>query len=132
MTVPDVADLLILLFVYLFGGAIRTGTEYVTYSSPGCCCCARASVLDDGCQRDSDLTQRARRPLPPIDVSGAAFLAGHVVASVARNALDGARPRGGILSASGRTRRRWWLAAAGMLALFVLAISWFAAPSACS
>ena len=35
--------MLLLLFVYLFGGAIDTGTRYVTYVVPGCCCCAPGS-----------------------------------------------------------------------------------------
>jgi ABC-2 type transport system permease protein len=36
--------MLMLLFVYLFGGAIQTGTEYVTYVVPGCCRCPPASA----------------------------------------------------------------------------------------
>ena len=36
--------MLMLLFVYLFGGAIQTGTRYVTYVIPGCCCCPPASA----------------------------------------------------------------------------------------
>jgi ABC-2 type transport system permease protein len=35
--------ILMLLFVYLFGGAINTGTRYVTYVVPGCCCSAPGS-----------------------------------------------------------------------------------------
>ena len=36
--------LLMLMFVYLFGGAIHTGTRYVDYVVPGCCWCASASA----------------------------------------------------------------------------------------
>jgi len=64
-----------------------------------------------------------------MDVGGAAVLAGHVAASVARNAastilvfgvafLIGFRPQAGPLD---------WLAAAAVLLAFVLAISWLAA-----
>jgi ABC-2 type transport system permease protein len=62
-------------------------------------------------------------------VSGAAVLAGHIVASLARNLLAtalviavglgvGWRPAAGVAG---------WLAAAGMIVLFILALSWLAA-----
>ena len=64
-----------------------------------------------------------------MDVRGVAFLAGHVVASAARNVVStglvlgvaylvGFRPHAGVLG---------WLAAAGVLLAFVLAVSWLAA-----
>jgi ABC-2 type transport system permease protein len=64
-----------------------------------------------------------------MDVGGASFLAGHVSASVARNAastvivlgvavLIGFRPTAGPLA---------WLAAIGILLAFVLAVSWLSA-----
>jgi ABC-2 type transport system permease protein len=64
-----------------------------------------------------------------MDIGGAALLAGHVAASVARNLastvlvlgvafLIGFRPRATPLD---------WLAAAGVLLLFILAISWLSA-----
>jgi ABC-2 type transport system permease protein len=64
-----------------------------------------------------------------MDVAGASILAGHVAASVVRNLastvlvfgvafLIGFRPSAGLLD---------WLAAAGVLLLFILAISWMAA-----
>jgi ABC-2 type transport system permease protein len=122
--------MLMLLFVYLFGGAIRTGTEYVTYVVPGVlllCAGYGASITAVSVSHDmsSGLVDRLRS----LDVGGAAFLAGHVVASVARNAastvvvlgvgvLIGFRPDATPLE---------WVAAAGMLALFVVALSWFAA-----
>ena len=64
-----------------------------------------------------------------MDVAGAAVLAGHVAASVVRNLastvlvfgvafLIGFRPSAGPLD---------WLAAAGVLLLFILAISWLSA-----
>ena len=67
--------------------------------------------------------------LRSLDVGGAAFLAGHVTASVARNAasttlvlavglLIGFRPHADALE---------WVAAAGVLLAFVLALSWLAA-----
>jgi ABC-2 type transport system permease protein len=122
--------MLMLLFVYLFGGAIRTGTEYVTYVVPGVLLlCAGYGAAITSVSVSMDMTGGLVDRLRTLDVGGAAFLTGHVVASVARNAastvivlavgvLIGFRPDATPLE---------WLAAAGMLALFVVALSWFAA-----
>ena len=122
--------MLMLLFVYLFGGAIRTGTEYVTYVVPGVLLlCAGYGASITAVSVSSDMSSGLVDRLRSLDVTGAAFLAGHVVASVARNAastvvvlgvgiLIGFRPDATPLE---------WVAAAGMLTLFVVALSWFAA-----
>lgn len=122
--------MLMLLFVYLFGGAIQTGTSYVTYVVPGVIilCVAYGSSLTavSVCQdMKGGIVDRFRS----MDVGGAAVLAGHVAASVARNLastalvlvvalLIGFRPRAGILG---------WLGAVGILLVFILAISWLSA-----
>ena len=122
--------MLMLLFVYLFGGAIRTGTEYVTYVVPGVlllCAGYGASITAVSVSHDmsSGLVDRLRS----LDVGGAAFLAGHVVASVARNAASTVVVLGvGILIGfRPDATAPEWVAAAGMLTLFVVALSWFAA-----
>lgn len=123
--------LLMLVFVELLGGAIETGGgKYVTYVVPGLLllCAGYSSGLTAVavCQ---DMTGPMMDRLRSLDVRGASVLAGHVVASVARNAasaalvlgvavLLGFRPHAGALE---------WLAAGGVLLAFVLAISWFAA-----
>jgi ABC-2 type transport system permease protein len=122
--------MLLLLFVYLFGGAIDTGTQYVTYVVPGLlllCAGYGASVTAVSVSNDmaGGIVDRFRS----LDVGGASFLAGHVTASVARNAastglvlgvglLIGFRPRADALD---------WLKAGGVLLAFVLALSWLAA-----
>ena len=123
--------LLMLLFVYLFGGAIETGTdEYVTYVVPGLlllCAGYGASVTAVSVCHDmaGGIVDRFRS----LDVGGAAVLAGHVTASVVRNAastvlvlgvgvLVGFRPHASALD---------WLGAAAILLAFVVALSWFAA-----
>lgn len=122
--------MVMLLFVYLLGGAIQTGTAYVTYVVPGIivlCTGFGAALTAVGVSQDmtGGIVDRFRS----MDVSGAAVLAGHVAASVARNAVStvlvfgvaflvGFRPDAGPLD---------WLAAAGVLALFVAALSWLAA-----
>ena len=122
--------MLMLLFVYLFGGAIQTGTRYVTYVVPGVLLlCAGFGAATTAVTVSQDMTGGIIDRFRSMDVSGAAILAGHVAASVARNLaatvlvfgvafLIGFRPTAGPLD---------WLAAAGLLLLFILAISWLSA-----
>jgi ABC-2 type transport system permease protein len=124
--------MLMLMFVYLFGGAISTGTRYVTYVVPGvlllCAGFGAASTAVTVCQ---DMTGGIVDRFRSLDVPGPAILAGHVAASVARNMastalvfgvafLIGFRPHAHVLA---------WVAAAGILMIFVLAISWLAAAA---
>jgi len=122
--------LLTIVFVELFGGAIDTGTRYVTYVVPGVLllCAGYSSGLTAVavCQ---DMTGGCMDRLRSMNVRGAAVLTGHVAASAARNLasallvlaialLLGFHPHAGALQ---------WLAAAGMLLAFILAISWVSA-----
>jgi ABC-2 type transport system permease protein len=122
--------MLMLLFVYLFGGAIHTGTKYVTYVVPGVlllCAGFGSSLTAVSVSQDmkTGIVDRFRA----LDISGAAVLSGHVAASVVRNLastalvfaiafLIGFRPHAGALD---------WLAAVGVIVLWVLAISWLSA-----
>jgi ABC-2 type transport system permease protein len=122
--------MLMLMFVYLFGGAIQTGGDYVTYVVPGVLLlCAGFGASVTAVSVSSDLSGGIVDRFRSLDVPGAAILAGHVSASIARNAVStvlvlgvgiaiGFRPHADLLQ---------WLAAAGVLALFVLALSWLAA-----
>lgn len=122
--------MLMLLFVYLFGGAIDTGTKYVSYVVPGVLLlCAGYGASTTSVSVSSDMTGGIVDRFRSLDVGGASVLAGHVTASVVRNAastvlvlgvgvLIGFRPHADPLH---------WVAAAGVLGLFVLALSWFAA-----
>jgi ABC-2 type transport system permease protein len=122
--------LLMLMFVYLFGGAIRTGTSYVTYVVPGVLViCAGFGAATTAVSVTQDLGGGIVDRFRSMDVPGAAFLAGHIVASVVRNIastvlvfgvayLVGFRPHAGLAG---------WLAAAGVLLAFILAIAWLAA-----
>ena len=122
--------ILMLLFVYLFGGAIHTGTAYVTYVVPGVILlCAGFGASTTAVSVSLDMKNGIIDRFRSMDIGGAAVLGGHVVASVARNiastllvfgvaVLIGFRPNAGPLD---------WLAAAGVLLLFVLAISWLSA-----
>jgi ABC-2 type transport system permease protein len=122
--------MLMLMFVYLFGGAIHTGTRYVSYVVPGVLIvCAGFGAATTAVNVTQDMTGGIIDRFRSMDVRGAAFLSGHVVASAARNLVStllvfgvayliGFRPHAGMAG---------WLAAAGLLLAFVLAISWLAA-----
>ncbi|HWM06038.1 MAG TPA: ABC transporter permease [Actinophytocola sp.] len=122
--------MLMLLFVYLFGGAIETGTEYVTYVVPGVILlCAGFGSSLTAVAVTQDMNGGIMDRFRSMDIGGAAVLAGHVAASIARNLastvlvltvafLIGFRPQAGPGE---------WLAAVGVLLLFVLAFSWVSA-----
>jgi ABC-2 type transport system permease protein len=122
--------MLMLLFVYLFGGAINTGTAYVTYVVPGVIIlCAGFGSSLTAVAVTNDMTGGIMDRFRSMDISGAAVLGGHVVSSIARNLMStllvlavafliGFRPAAGIPD---------FLAALGILVMFVLAFSWVAA-----
>jgi ABC-2 type transport system permease protein len=123
--------MLMLVFVELFGGAIQTGAgSYVTYVVPGVILlCAGFGSATTAVSVSQDMTGGIVDRLRAMDVGGAAVMAGHVAASVVRNAasaglvlavalLLGFHPSAGPLA---------WLAVAGVLLAFVVAISWMAA-----
>jgi ABC-2 type transport system permease protein len=122
--------MLLLLFVYLFGGAIHTGTAYVTYVVPGLLLlCAGYGSSVTAVSVSADLSGGIVDRLRSLDVGGPAVLAGHVTASVVRNFAStavvlvvgiaiGFRPHASPLA---------WIGAAGVLGLFVVALSWLSA-----
>jgi ABC-2 type transport system permease protein len=122
--------LLMLMFVGLFGGAIDVGTRYVQYVVPGVIVlCAGFGSATTAVSVAQDLRLGMVDRLRSMDVGGRAILAGHVAASVLRNALTtviviavavaiGFRPHAGAGE---------WAAAAGVLLAFMVAISWLAA-----
>jgi ABC-2 type transport system permease protein len=121
--------MLMLTFVYLFGGAINTGTRYITYVVPGvlllCAGIGAASTAVTVCR---DMTGGIVDRFRSMDVGSLPVLSGHVAASVVRNAAStvlvfavafgiGFRPHAGPAA---------WAAAVGLLLLYVLALSWLA------
>jgi ABC-2 type transport system permease protein len=122
--------MLMLMFVYLFGGALRTGVAYVDYVVPGVLLvCAGFGAAQTAVVVSHDLTTGVIDRFRSMDVSAAALIWGHVVASVARNIVSTALVFGvafaiGFRSSAGP---RGWLVTAGVLTLFVLALSWLSA-----
>ena len=130
MTAFVLPVLLMLMFVYLFGGAIHTGSRYVDYVVPGVLLvCVGFGAATTAVSVSHDLTTGIIDRFRSLDVRGETLINGHVVASVLRNLLSSAvvfavalaigfRPHGAPAN---------WTAAIGILALYVLALSWFAA-----
>ncbi len=120
-----------LLFVYVFGGAIQTGTDnYVNYLLPGILLIAIASGTSYTAYRlFMDMQRGIFERFHSMPIARSAALWGHVLTSLVSNAISvvviilaalimGFRSSAGVLS---------WLAAAGILALFTLALTWIAA-----
>jgi ABC-2 type transport system permease protein len=121
--------LLMVLFVYVFGGAIETGTRYIDYVVPGiiilCASFGSATTAVGVC---SDMVGGIMDRFRSMPIIGWTVLLGHVTASLGRNLLSAAFVVGiawlmGFRSSAGPLQ---WVAAAGLLLLFVFAISWFA------
>ncbi len=122
---------MMLLFVYVLGGAIQTGTDnYVNYLLPGILLMAIASGISYTAFRlFTDVQRGIFERFHTMPISRSALLWGHVLTSLVSNAISvlviilvalimGFQSSAGILS---------WLAVAGILALFTLALTWVAA-----
>lgn len=125
--------MLMLVFVYLFGGALQTGTEYVTYVVPGVLLlCAAFGASLTAAAVTHDMTSGIIDRFRSMDVGGTWFLFSHVIASLARNAVSTTVVLGVAVAIGFRpeTTPLRALAAAGVLLFFVLAVSWLAAVAA--
>ncbi len=122
---------LMLLFVYVFGGAIQAGTDnYVNYLLPGILLIAIASGIAYTAYRlFLDMQSGIFERFHSMPIARSAALWGHVLTSLVSNGISvvviilaalimGFRSSAGVLS---------WLAVAGILALFTLALTWIAA-----
>ena len=121
---------MMLLFVYVFGGAIKTGTDnYVNYLLPGILLIAIASGISYTAYRlFMDMQSGIFERFHSMPIARSAALWGHVLTSLVSNFISvivillvalimGFRSSAGILS---------WLAVVGILALFTLALTWIA------
>jgi ABC-2 type transport system permease protein len=130
ITVTIMPIAFMLLFVYVFGGAIQTGTDnYVNYLLPGILLIAIASGSAYTSYRlFMDVQRGIFERFHSMPIARSAPLWGHVLTSLVSNAISvaviilvavliGFRSSAGLLS---------WLAVAGILALFTLALTWIA------
>ena len=130
ITVTIMPIAIMLLFVYVLGGAIQTGTDnYLNYLLPGILLITIANGIGYVSYRMFMDKQRGIfERFHSMPIAHSAPLWGHVLTSLVSNALSvvviilvalmmGFRSSAGVLS---------WLAVAGMLALFTLALTWIA------
>jgi ABC-2 type transport system permease protein len=130
ITVTIMPIAFLLLFVYVFGGAIRTGTDnYVNYLLPGILLIAIASGISYTAFRlFNDLQSGIFERFHSMPIARSSVLWGHVLTSLASNAISvaaivlvallmGFRSSAGVLA---------WLAVAGILLLFTLTLTWIA------
>ncbi|MFC8042800.1 ABC transporter permease [Nocardia sp. NPDC057353] len=123
--------LILLMFVYVLGGAIEVGGgTYVDYVVPGILLlCAGFGSATTAVSVCTDVTEGFVDRFRTMAVARSAFLNAHVAESLLRNlfttalvtvlaVLIGFRPTADPLR---------WLAALGLVALFVLALSWISA-----
>jgi ABC-2 type transport system permease protein len=135
--IAGIPIVLLLLFVFVFGGTLGAGlggvaggrAEYVAYVIPG----ILLITVSGGAQGTAisvamDMTEGIVARFRTMSISRASFLSGHVLANVLQTMLAiaivvivalviGFRPTTGPLE---------WLAAAGLLALSAIALTWIA------
>ena len=130
ITVTIMPIAFMLLFVYVFGGAIQTGTDhYVNYLLPGILLIAIASGISYTAYRlFLDMERGIFERFHSMPIARSTVLWGHVLTSLVSNSISvlvimvvafimGFRSSAGVLS---------WLAVAGILILFTLALTWIA------
>lgn len=121
--------IILLMFVLVFGGALDTGTDYINYVTPGVILLAAGfGAANTAMAVERDMSGGMVDRLRSMPVSSWTVLSGHVVASLVKNLattavvfgvaiLLGFRPEATALE---------WLAAVGMILLFVGWITWLA------
>ena len=122
---------LMLLFVFVFGGAITTGTggSYVDYLLPGILLITVASgVAYTSYRLFLDLQGGIFERFQSMPISRSSVLWGHVLTSLVANLVSLALVVGVALLVGFRTGASLgaWLAVAGILVLFTLALTWLA------
>jgi ABC-2 type transport system permease protein len=121
---------LMLLFVYVFGGALRTGGAYVNYVVPGLIVlCAGFGAGTTAVSVATDMTNGILDRFRSMPISSSSILVGQIVASIVRNLTATFLVIGVAIAIGWRPTAAplHWLAAIAMVALFVLALSWLAA-----
>jgi len=122
--------IILLMFVLVFGGAVDIGTDYINYVTPGVILLAAGfGAANTALAVERDMSSGMVERLRSMPVTAWTVLSGHVVASLVKNLvttavvfgvsiLMGFRPQASAME---------WLAAVGMILLFVGWITWLAA-----
>ncbi len=130
ITVTIIPVALMLLFVYVFGGAIDTGSErYVNFLLPGILLITIASSISYTAFRlFNDMQSGIFERLQSMPIARSSLLWAHVLTSLVASLISvvvvvlvallmGFRSGAGVLA---------WLAVAGILILFTVALTWLA------
>jgi ABC-2 type transport system permease protein len=130
ITVTIMPIMFMLLFVYVFGGAIQAGTDnYVNYLLPGILLIAIASgIAYTAVRLFTDIQKGLFARFHSMPVARSSVLWAHVLTSLVSNAISvvviilvalimGFRSSAGVLE---------WLEVTGILVLFTLALTWLA------
>ena len=130
ITVTIMPIAFLLLFRYVFGGAIQANTDnYVNYLLPGILLIAIASGISyTGFRLYNDMQGGIFERFNSMPIARSSVLWGHVLTSIVSNGISvvviflvglliGFRSSAGLLA---------WLAVAGILALFTLTLTWIA------
>lgn len=127
LTLPIV---LMLLFVYVFGGDLQTGGAYVNYVVPGLIVlCAGFGAGTTAVAVATDMTNGIVDRFRSMPISGSSILIGQIAASLVRNLIATSLVIGVALAIGWRPTASPldWVAAGAMIVLFVVALSWLAA-----
>lgn len=130
ITVVAMPIMIMLMFVYIFGGSMNTGDlKYVNYIVPGIILmCIVSGVAYTAFRLNNDVTKGIVERFRSMPIAKSSILGGHVVTSLVFNAISiviillfslliGFRSNAGITE---------WLLAIGILLLFTLAMTWIA------
>ncbi|RZQ61339.1 ABC transporter permease [Amycolatopsis suaedae] len=119
--------IMLLLFVYVIGGAVNVGTDYLAYIAPGILMmglCQGAGSVAIGVAEDMEkgIINRLRT----MAIARTSVLTGHVVTNVVRSVACAALILGVMLLMGLRPNATFteWLAVAGLLALVCYAVTW--------
>ena len=126
--------ILMLMFVYVFGGAFASvgSGQYAQYVVPGLIVlCAGQGASTTAVAVATDMSSGIVDRFRSMPIASASVLTGHIVASLARNLLATALVIGVGLGVGWHPTAgpAQWIAAAGLIVLFILAISWLAAAA---
>jgi ABC-2 type transport system permease protein len=132
--------ILLLLFVYVFGGVFnaglfhagsgQAGSGYVSYVVPGLIVlCAGFGAGTTAVAVAADISTGVIDRFRSMPIAGWSVLAGQIAASLARNLLATALVIGAALAVGWRPAASplAWLGALGLVVLFIAALSWLAA-----
>jgi len=118
---------LMLMFVYVFGGAFNVGEKYVDYATPGLLVTAICYGLGSTAVAvNSDMTKGIINRFKVMDVSRGAVLTGHVIVTTVRGLVAIAAIIGVAFAMGFRSPASAldWLGAIGVIVMLSFAASW--------